>query len=128
DATLCHVPSLSRCLLQLGDVAELELDGGLATEDVHEDLELRAIDVDLADHTVEVGERARDDPHLLPDLVLETGADLLLDRRALFLHAGAEDVLDLTTRERSGLGAAADEAGHTGRVAHDVPGVVVEAH
>src|SRR5205085_424901 len=60
--------------------------------------------------------------------VLEARADLLLDRRALFLHAGAEDVLDLATRERSGLGAAADEPGHARRVAHDVPGIVVETH
>src|SRR3954463_11719753 len=43
--------------LELGDVAELELDRRLATEDVHEHLELRAVDVDLADQTVEVGER-----------------------------------------------------------------------
>ena len=48
--------------------------------------------------------------------------------RALFLHAGAEDVLDLAARQRRGLGAAADEAGDAGRVAHDVPGVVVETH
>src|SRR5438876_7065454 len=44
---------LELVLLQLGDVAELELHGRFATEDVHEHLELRAVYVDLADHTVE---------------------------------------------------------------------------
>src|SRR5712671_47387 len=62
---------LELVLLQLGDVAEFELYGRLATEDVHEHLELRAVYVDLADHTVEVGERTGDDPHLLAHLVLE---------------------------------------------------------
>src|SRR5215831_7718193 len=40
------------CALQLGDVAELELDRRLPAEDVDEHLELRAIDVDLADEPV----------------------------------------------------------------------------
>src|ERR1700690_3666717 len=114
--------------LQLGDVAEFELDRSLAAEDVHEHLQLRAVDVDLADETVEVGEWPGDDAHLLADLVLEAGPDLLLDRRALFFRAGAEDVLDLAAGKRGGLGTAADEARDAGRVAHDVPGVVVETH
>ena len=63
-----------RRVLQLGDLAELELDRGLAAEDVHEHLELRAVDVDLGDRAVEVGERAGDDPHLLAHLELERAA------------------------------------------------------
>src|SRR5262249_2771950 len=82
---------------QLGDVGELELDRRLATEDVHEHLELRAVDVDLADDAVEVGERTGDDPHLLGHLVLEPRPHLLLGGRAFDLLAGAEDVFDLTT-------------------------------
>src|SRR5262245_2341189 len=121
------VPSLLS-ELELGDVAELELYRRLATEDVHEHLELRAVNVDLADHTVEVGEGAGDDPHLLAHLVLEARADLLLRRRALFLHAGAEDVLHLAARERGRLRAASNESCDAGRVAHDVPRVVVEVH
>src|SRR4051794_28250292 len=69
---------------QLGDVAELELNGSLASEDVHEHLELRAVDVDLADDAVEVREWPGDDAHLLADFVLEPRPHLLLGRRALF--------------------------------------------
>ena len=87
----------------------------------------RSTSISLID-AVEVGERAGDDPHLLAHLVLEPRAAPSSRPRALVLLAGAEDVLDLLARERRGLGAAADEAGDAGRVAHDVPGVVVEAH
>src|SRR5262245_39285977 len=73
--------------LELCDVAEVELDRCLASEDVHEHLELRAVDIDLADHAVEVGERPGDDPHLLTDLVLEPRPHLLLGGRALLLHS-----------------------------------------
>ena len=67
--------------LELGDLAELELDRGLPTEDVDEHLELRAVDVDLGDRTVEVGERAGDDADLLALLELDARPHLLLDRR-----------------------------------------------
>src|SRR4051794_9402148 len=70
--------------LELGDLAELELDGGLAPEDVHEHRELGAGDVDVGDRAVEVGKGAGDDAHLLADLVLEARPRLLLDAR-LFL-------------------------------------------
>ena len=40
----------------------------------------------------------------------------------------AEDPLDLPAGEGCRLGAAGDEPGDTGRVAHGVPGVVVEGH
>src|SRR4051812_15165174 len=47
--------SFTSCLetwrLELGDLAELELDRCLATEDVDEHLQLRAVDVDLGDRT-----------------------------------------------------------------------------
>src|SRR5262249_45177630 len=114
--------------LQLGDVAELELDGRLTSEDVDEHLELRAIDVDLGDHTVEVCERPGDHTHLLAHFVLEARAHFLFALRALFLHTRTENVFHLAARQRSGLRAAPDEAGDTRRVAHDVPGVVVEIH
>src|SRR5438477_11515187 len=39
----------SRPVLELRHVAELELDRGLAAEDVHQNLQLRTVDVDLAD-------------------------------------------------------------------------------
>src|SRR4029077_174767 len=94
-----------------------------------EHLELRTVDVDLADQTVEVCERARDDTHLLAGFVLEARPHLLLDLyAALFLLAGAEDVLDLLAREGRGLRAAADESGDAGRVADEIPSVVGEPH
>src|SRR6478672_743457 len=115
-----------RCL-QLGHLAQFELDGGLAAEDVHQHGELRAGDVDVGDHAVEVGERTGGDPHLLAHLEVEARPRLLLGADLDGL-AGAEDVLDLLARERRGPGAVADEPGDTRRVAHDVPGVVVEGH
>src|SRR6266508_33291 len=39
-----------------------------------------------------------------------------------------EDLGDFLLGQRGGLGPGADEAGHTGGVAHHVPGVVVEVH
>src|SRR5689334_11347834 len=103
-------------LLQLGDLTELELDGRLPSEDVDQDFELRTVDVDLRDRTVEVGERAGDDAHLLAFLELDPRPGLLLDHRPFGLH-DAEDVLDLLAGERGGpRPARADEAGDTGRV------------
>src|SRR4051812_12811000 len=88
--------------LELGDVAELELDRRFAAEDVDEHLELGAVDVDLGDQAVELRERTGDDPDLLADFVLEARPGLLLDgrRTGLFVDDDAEDVLDLTSRER----------------------------
>src|SRR5712691_9662493 len=95
--------------LQLRDLAELELDGRLPTEDVHEHRELRAGDVDVGDRAVEVGERARDHTHLLALLELEPRPHLLLHAR-LFL-ADTEHVLDFLARQRCGPCAVTDEAG-----------------
>src|SRR6476620_4963692 len=120
------VASCGARVLELGHLAELQLDRGLAAEDVHQHLELRAVDVDLADRAVEVGERSRGDPHLLAHLVLEPRPHLLLLLAALDLLALAQPLLDLAARERRGLGATADEPGDARRVAHHVPGVVVE--
>src|SRR5262245_19423849 len=115
-------------VLQLGDLAELELDRRLATEDVDQHLELGAVDVDLGDRAVEVGERPRDHTDLLALFELHAGSHLLLGRRAVGL-GDAEDVFDFLARQRRGLRAArTDEAGDAGRVAHDAPRVVVEAH
>src|SRR5688572_19367532 len=63
-------------LLQLGDFGELELDGRLPPEDVHEHLELELVLVDLDDLAGEVGERAFLDPHGLAHLVLEAGLEI----------------------------------------------------
>src|SRR5687768_7398791 len=49
-------------LLDPCHLVEPQLHGGLPVEDVHQDLELALVHVDLADRPVEVGEGARDDP------------------------------------------------------------------
>src|SRR5689334_16956420 len=57
--------------LELRDLGELELDGGLPPKDVDEDLELELVLVDLGDHAGEVGEGALAHPDALAHLVLE---------------------------------------------------------
>src|SRR5579859_2324288 len=125
--SVCAVPVRSRrpCL-ELGDLAELELDRGLPAEDVDQHLELELVLVDLGDLAGEVGERTFLDPHRLVDLVLEAGPRPLRRgaRHALDLHL--EDVLDIAPRQGGRLGARADEAGHARRVADGAPRVVVE--
>src|SRR5580692_9776200 len=88
-------PSSSSCVsgpvpalcLELGDLAELELDRGLPAEDIDQHLELELVLVDLGDLAREVGERALLDPHRLVDLVLEA--------RPPLLGRGARHALDL---------------------------------
>src|SRR5947209_5307714 len=63
--------------LELGDLGELELDRRLPAEDVHENLELHLVLVDLGDRAGEVGERPFLDPHRLTRLVVEAGPGLL---------------------------------------------------
>src|SRR5215207_8535573 len=111
---------------ELGDLAEVHLDERLAPEDVHQDLELHVIGVDLGDLAGEVGERAFLDPHALTHLVLEAGLGPsgLLGGVAL----GGEEGAHLAARQRRGLlalTALADEAGDARRVADAVPGLVV---
>src|SRR6185437_6311825 len=65
--------------LDLGDLAERELDGRLASEDRHQHVQLLVHRVDLADGGRQGGERAVHDGDRLADLVLD-GGDLLLVR------------------------------------------------
>src|SRR5271170_2629292 len=60
--------------LELGDLAEFELDRSLPAEDVDQHLELELVLVDLRDLPREVGKRPFLDPDRLVDLVLEPGA------------------------------------------------------
>src|SRR5579863_7901450 len=59
---------VSSRLLELCDLAELELDRSLATEDVDEHLQLQLVFVDLGDLAGEVGKRAFFHAHRLADL------------------------------------------------------------
>ena len=81
--------------------------------------------VHALDRAVEAGERAVDDLDLLADVEADGGLGTL---DALF-H-GADDVLDLTFRDRQGLGAArrAQEAGDLRRVLDQVIGLVRHLH
>src|SRR4030095_10779157 len=63
----------SSLCLELGDLAELELDRRLAAEDVDQHLELELVLVELDDLAREVGERALLDPHGFADLVIPPG-------------------------------------------------------
>src|SRR4029077_290179 len=64
-----------------------------------------------------------DDPHLVP--LLEGGLELRLLRALLHL---AQDPLDLFGPQWHRLRTGADEAGHLGRRAHQVPGRVGQLH
>ena len=109
------------------DLQEVELDRRLAAEDADQHLDLVALGVDLVDRADELGERAVRDAHVL---ALCEG-DPHLGRLDAHL---AQDLLDLGLVEGHGLVAhagdvaAADEAGHARRVAHDEPGVGVQDH
>src|SRR5579872_5442942 len=111
-------------LLKLGDLAELELDRGLATEDVDQHLELELVLVDLCDLAREVGERAFLDPDRLADLVLEARTGRLVPWHSLI--PDLEKCLDLGPRQRSRLRPRPDKAGHARRHADHRPRVIVE--
>src|SRR5271155_5133869 len=85
--SLCAVCLCAPRRLQLGDLAEFELDRGLPAEDVDQHLELELVLVDLRDLAREVGKGAFLHPDRLVDLVLQAGPS------ALWCTAGA--TLDL---------------------------------
>ena len=88
---------LSPSRLELGDLAELELDRGLPPEDVDQHLELELVLVDLDDLAGEVGERALVDPDRLAVLVLEAGL-APLRRDLLVTGDDQEELLDVAAR------------------------------
>src|SRR5262249_2811011 len=101
----------------------LELDGRRPPEDRHDHLHPSTLGVHVVHHALEVDERPVDDAHLVAALEDGLGLGLLGAR----LHL-PEDVVDLVVRQRDGLGARADEPGHLGRRAHEVPRVVRQLH
>src|ERR1043166_3971157 len=92
-------------------LVEGELNRDLALEDVDEHLQLLRIRVHVDDLAVEVAERAGRHLDRFTELVLD-----LRPRPRAFRRAGVEDPVDLRLRQRHGLVAGADEAGHAGRV------------
>src|SRR5438309_7547272 len=119
------VEPASRRWSGLRHLVEGELDRRFPVEDVHQHFELGLLYVDLGDGPLEVGERARDDPHGVAFLPLQPVFGLLLG-----LGLDGKDLLDLAGRERRGLGpgAARHEPGDTWSVSAHVPGIVVVHH
>src|SRR5579883_3057328 len=122
---LSFLSFLSSRALELGDLAELELDRGLPPEDVDEDLQLELVLVDLGDLAREVGEGAFLHPDGLVHLVGEA-RPAPLGRRLHPFRLDLQDALHLTARERGGLGPGSNEPGDARGVADGPPGVVVE--
>src|SRR5918999_1952854 len=116
---------IPRPRLDLGHLVEAQLDRGLPVEDVDHHSELGLVHVYVADRSVEVGERAGDDPDHVTLLELEAEGRFL---GLLLLHR--QDLLHLPTRQRGRLlpGAAGHEPGDPGGVPDDVPRVVVVDH
>src|SRR5580700_6860773 len=112
--------------LELGDLAEFELHGGLTTEDIDQDLELELVLVDLVDLPGEVGEGSFFYPHRLALFVLESRPRLLNLLHTAGGQGNLQDALDLPARQGGGLGTRTDETGHSGSVADDGPRVVVQ--
>src|SRR5207253_554969 len=118
--SLMSVRTFFAISVQLLYLVECQLHGDLPFKDVDEHLEFLLVRVDVDDLAVEVGERAGRDLDGLAERELD------LRPRALAVGAaGVEDPVDLTLRQRHGLGAGAHEAGDAGRVLLDRPGVVV---
>src|SRR4051794_41673069 len=107
-------------LLDLGNLAEGQLDGRLAPEDRDQHLDLLRVRADLADRGGERGERAVHDRDRLSDLEVD---DLDLRPGLLLLGGRHEDLDDLVDGERGGPGGRADEAGDARGVPDGAPGL-----
>ena len=89
-------------------MVERELNRDLPLEDVHEDLELLLVCIDVDDLAVEVGERARGYLHRLAERELDLRA-----RSFPVAAAGVEDPVDLVLGQRDGFCAGADARART---------------
>src|SRR5919201_5525041 len=110
-------------LLQLLDLEEIELHGCLAAEECDQHLELVALRHHLIHDAQELREGSVDDLDVFALLKGHGNRRLFLRR-----HVELEDAAHLALLQRDRLGARGDETGHTGSVAHDVPGLVVHDH
>src|SRR3989442_7980136 len=121
--SLMSVRTFFATSVQFLHLIEGQLHRHLALEDVDEDLELLLVGVDVDDLAVEVGERARGYLHRLAERELDLGT-----RALTVAAAGVQDPVDLLLGQRHGLGAGADEPGHSRRVLDDRPGLVGHVH
>ena len=100
---------------------EVELHRGLAPEDVDQHLDLELVFVDFGHVTRERRKRTGLDLHRVVDLELVGGHAALGNGLLDAFDVGADDVVDLATRERRRLGLfGADESGHARRRADHV--------
>src|SRR4051812_30189884 len=123
---ICSLMSVRTFLamsVQFLHLVEGQLHRNLALEDIHEDLELLLVGVDVDDLAVEVGERPGGYLHRLAERELDLGA-----RSVAIAAAGMQDPVDLRLGQGHGLRAGADETGHTGGVLHNRPGLVGHVH
>src|ERR671923_331270 len=108
-------------LLQLRDLIERQLYRRLPPEEIEENGDLLLVHLDGVHGTAVAVERAGNDADDLADLVIELRTRTLLGLRR-------EDLCDFARIQRRRLCARSDESGDAGRVAHDVPRVVVQLH
>src|SRR5258708_17233628 len=109
--------------LLLLDLQEIELDRRFAAKERHQHRDFVALGRHFADGADELGEGAIHHLDGLADLECDLGLRL----RLLALGRRLQDVAQLAFLQRHRFGARpADEAGDAGRVAHDVPDVVVQ--
>src|SRR5437763_10645833 len=107
--------------LDLGDLAEGELDRRLTTEDRDQYLQLLRVRIDFIDGRGQRRERAVHDSDRLADLVV----DDLRNLGFLFLFGlRREDARDLIEGERRGAAALPDETGDAGGVPYGGPRLV----
>src|SRR5260370_18335487 len=111
------------CTLEPLHLVVLELDGGGPAEDRHLDLHPPALGIHVLHDALEVDERSVDDADLVAPL--EDRLRLRLLRPGLHLP---QDVVHLVLRERDRLVPRADETGHLGRRAHQVPRLLGQLH
>src|SRR6185312_940704 len=112
-------------LLDLGNLAEGQLDGRLAPEDRNQHLDLLRVRADLADRGGERCERPVHDRDRLAHLEVD---DLDLRLGLLLLGRRDEDPDDLVHGQRRRPRRGADEAGDARGVADRTPRLVVEVH
>src|SRR6266496_570464 len=122
--------------LELGYLAERQLDRGLAAEDRDQHLQLLVHGVDVADRGGKGGERTVHDRDRLADRevyeldlrLLRRGRAAAATDRGRLLGRRRKDLDDLVQRERRRTRRGADESGDARRVADGPPRLVVELH
>src|SRR3989344_208908 len=109
-------------ILKFLHLDRVELDGRLAAEHAHHDLDLALLEIDLLHLAIVILEGTVD------DLYRFAYQEVNFEFRLLLAHAHHE-IVDLFLRERRRRSAVrAHEAGHARRIPHHVPGIFREDH